>query len=165
MFSPDVVKAEIKATWERSGRGSAAGKYPPKALKEVLWNADHAKYADSLREAVRSCFTWEGFRAYPAETHPELTLEPPGEDPELLAALAERQAQIRKLSDQIDQIQREKDELRTAAILRMFPNRQGQRFETNENGWFCDASPTGTCVYTNEDGEECIICGNPEERK
>lgn len=33
-------------------------------------------------------------------------------------------------------------------------------------GWFCPDSPQGYCVYDWEKhGENCIYCGNPEERK
>ena len=31
--------------------------------------------------------------------------------------------------------------------------------------WECFVSPTRTCVYTQHNGEECIFCGEPEERK
>lgn len=34
--------------------------------------------------------------------------------------------------------------------------------------WDCDGSPTGLCVYdmaTDEQDDECLFCGNPNERK
>lgn len=32
-------------------------------------------------------------------------------------------------------------------------------------GWDCKESPTGNCMYTNEDYDSCIFCYGPDERK
>lgn len=34
-----------------------------------------------------------------------------------------------------------------------------------EFDWYCPTSPTLECEYDNDHGEDCIYCGQPEERK
>ncbi len=83
--------------------------------------------------------------------------------------------EVVKIEKQITQLQQlktpfynEMADIRLAQ-LKVFAEDNGHDFDELAVGtWDCQDSPTGACIYNNEYDpmwDECLVCGDPDERK
>jgi hypothetical protein len=82
--------------------------------------------------------------------------------------LNQKKQRIAALNAAIGELARIRSEAEQAYLdeLGRIIERNPRTLETGS--WPCDTSPTGLCVYdmaTEEQDNECLFCGNPNERK
>ena len=79
----------------------------------------------------------------------------------------ERLARIKQLEDLIDASEKELGELIRSCSHEHVIDDDETAFCKDCGrglGWYCPDNPTHVCEY-GEDGEDCIHCGQPDERK
>jgi len=90
--------------------------------------------------------------------------------PELIAfdlRIKQAEQRIQDSENEIAQIGQERDK----AVVKLLNEKLGTTYESDditEGYWECPTSPTAKCVYDEaEDGchDNCLFCGDPEERK
>ena len=75
--------------------------------------------------------------------------------------LDNRQAKLTNLQEDVDELE---DEI-MQAVGKLYPEAKSIAVEYY---WDCKDSPTGSCFYDQREDpchDECLVCGEPEERK
>jgi hypothetical protein len=82
------------------------------------------------------------------------------------AALEDLKVQERNLSGNIFAVENFKEELRMELIHRWGPENKDKHIVIGT--WECSNSPIGVCFYDDDEDrchDQCLICGDPDERK
>lgn len=86
----------------------------------------------------------------------------------MIKTVSELKVEIAGLNKRVSELQQQMTDIQKACVHTPYKTSYGSALCQHcqkRLGWWCYISPKNYCEYDDKHGENCIHCGEPEERK